>query len=331
MAELGNRSIVAIAKVIEGDVPRAVEEAIDLLGGIEAATPGQRRIMLKPNLVADGSRVTTKPEVVEALARLMLDAGKEVLIGEGSAGAAGVNTAEGEVYRTWNVDILDRMQQQVFDKLGYTAMAERLGVPLVNLHTGEMATVPVPGALAFDEISMHRTLTEIDLLCSVPMMKTHGLATVTLGLKNVIGLYPGSVYGAVKSWVHDSAAEHGSPGVAYEILDMVRVNKMGLTVVDGTWAMEGNGPSNGDLVEMGLIIAGTSPLATDMVAASIMGIGVEEVPTFTVAHRIGMTPTSLAEIDVRGVPIGEVARPFKRPAVVEWTEINETWGVKVMV
>jgi uncharacterized protein (DUF362 family) len=42
----------------------------------------------------------------------------------------------------------------------------------------------VPGGFVFDKISLHKSLAEVDLLCSVPMMKTHQLATVTLGMKN---------------------------------------------------------------------------------------------------------------------------------------------------
>ena len=33
---------------------------------------------------------------------------------------------------------LDAMQKSVFDRLGYTQLANSLGVPLVNLHTGQM-------------------------------------------------------------------------------------------------------------------------------------------------------------------------------------------------
>jgi uncharacterized protein (DUF362 family) len=222
------------------------------------------------------------------------------------------------------------MQQHVFDRLGYTELARSLHVPLVNLHTGEMAEIQLSNGLAYDNIQLHHSLTDIDLLCSVPMMKTHVLATVTLGLKNLIGLYPGVAYCSVRACVHDHASSAGSPGVAFETLDMVRANKMGLCVVDGTMAMEGDGPTGGELVDMGLIIAGTDPLATDMVTAHLMGIGTAEVPTFTWAHKAGMTPTSLDEIEIRGEALASVRRPFKKPNVIPWTSINKVWGVKEM-
>jgi uncharacterized protein (DUF362 family) len=158
------------------------------------------------------------------------------------------------------------------------------------------------------------------------MMKTHGLATVTLGMKNVIGLYAGTVYGTVRAAVHDHCADKGSPGVAWEILDMVRANKLGLVVVDATTAMEGQGPTDGLPVDMGLIIAGTSPLATDMVAAAAMGIEPHEVPTFAVAHGLGMQPARLDQIELRGARLEDVKRPFVRAHLTTWNQIRPYWA-----
>ena len=57
--------------------------------------------------------------------------------------------------------------------------------------------------------------------------------------------------------------------------------------------MEGNGPSDGTLVDMGLIIAGTSPLATDMVGTLLMGFDLDEIPAISLAHQTGMLPVSM--------------------------------------
>jgi uncharacterized protein (DUF362 family) len=327
---LSGKPVVSIVKIKRGKIDVAVEEAIDLLEGIEAVTEGKDRIMLKPNLVAESPDFTTKPEVIKTLARLMKEAGKEVLIGEGSAAVGGFNARGGEVYRTSNRDILDRMQQFVFDELGYTELAKSLEIPLINLHSGEMIDVPVPDGLAFDKITLHHTLSEIDLLCSVPMMKTHTLATVTLGMKNLIGLYPGTAYCSVRACVHDLAADAGSPGIAFETIDMVKANKLGLVVVDGSMAMEGDGPTEGDLVRMDVIIAGTNPLATDLVAANVMGFEANEVPTFVWANKAGLGPRSLDEVEIRGVGLDDVKRRFGRPTLYSWNSIRDHWGVREM-
>jgi uncharacterized protein (DUF362 family) len=323
-----DKPAVSVVRIRDGRVDRAVEEAIDLLGGMETVAKGKDRIMLKPNLVAESPTFTTKPAVVKTLAQLMQRAGKEVAIGEGSAAASGFNVKSAVTYRTRNRELLDRMQQYVFDTLGYSELAKSLGTRLVNLHSGELAEVEVPNGFVFDKLTLHQSLVDTDLLCSVPMMKTHVLATVTLGMKNLIGLYPGTVYYSVRAWLHDQAAMAESPGIAFEIIDMVRANKLGLTVVDASSAMEGDGPSSGTLVPMNLIVAGTNPLATDIVAADVMGIGPSEVPTFTWAYKAGLGPATVADIEVRGAKLDDVRRPFVRPNVVPWGAINKMWGVE---
>jgi len=319
------KPVVSIVKIRKdnggsGNISAAVEEAIDLLGGIGMVAANKERIMLKPNLVTDSYRCTTKPEVIRSLVALMKQAGKEVLIGEGSGVAIGHNNEPACCLK--DPDKLNDMQQAVFDRLGYTELADSLGVPLVSLHTGEMVEVDVPGGSAYQKLTIHHSLTEIDMLCSVPMMKTHDRASVSLGMKNLIGLYPGSVYGSIRSDMHDCAAAAGSEGVSFEIIDMMRAtaNKLGLVVIDGSTAMEGNGPTAGELVAMNIIIAGTNPLATDMVAAYVMGFEPDEIPHFVLAGSVGLGPKSRVEIEIRGESVSSVRRNFKKPDMNPWIE-----------
>jgi uncharacterized protein (DUF362 family) len=322
------KDIVSIVRVKDGNIAKAVEESIDLLGGINSLTKDKNRILLKPNLVAPDFHCTTKPEVVKTIAQLLLNSGKEVMIGEASAAADSFNVIGNETYRTKKKEILDRMQKHVFETLGYTELAKSLNIPLINLHSGDIIEVPVNGGYAAKSLKIHRVLTEVDLICSVPMMKTHTLATVTLAMKNLIGLYPGTEYYSVRSWLHDRAAESGSVGVAYEVIDMNRAVKTGLSVIDATTAMEGDGPFDGTLVNLGLIIAATSPLAADMVGATLMGFELNEIPAIRLAHDTGMVPGSLGDIEIRGLTIDETRRRFIRPNVAKWTDINKFWGVR---
>ena len=320
--------VVSVVRIKDDNIAYAVEEAIELLGGIEEVCRNKQRIMLKPNLAGPDPRCTTKPEVIRALAELMLKAGKEVSIGEGSAAAPGFNADEEGIHFSKDTGILDPMQQYVFDQLGYTELAQSLGIPLINLHTGEMVEVEVPNAFVFNKIVVHKSLSEIDLLCSVPMMKTHVLARVSLGMKNLMGLYPGSVYCSVRSCIHNESLEKRSPCVSFEILDMVRACSPGLTVIDGSMSMEGDGPNDGDLLKTDLIVAGTNPLATDMVAAKIMGFHKNEVAQFAMAFRVGMKPTTLDKVEIRGEQLETVQMAFKRPMMVPWSDINSWYGVK---
>ena len=79
---------------------------------------------------------------------------------------------------------------------------------------------------------------------------------------------------------------------------------------------------------MEVIVAGTNPLATDMVAARIMGFSTKEFPAFIWAQRAGMRPSSLEQIEVRGERMSNVGRVFEKPDVVSWESISRAWGVK---
>jgi uncharacterized protein (DUF362 family) len=323
-----DKPVVSVVRIKNGNIDYAIRNAIDLLGGMKTITAGKERIMLKPNLASPTPSDVTKPGVIKSLAQLMTESGKDVCIGEGSAVSYSNLRPDifGGVCRTTDREMLNQIQQSVFDSLGYSDLARALKVPLINLHTGDMSRVSLPDNFVFKEISLHRSLADTDLLCSVPMMKTHGLATVTLGMKNLIGVYPGQVYGTVRSAVHAEASKVDSSGTASAIVDMVRANKLGLVVIDGSVAMQGQGPSiyqGGELVKMDLIIAGTNPLATDMVGAFVMGFRPDEISTFAWASKAGMTPKSMEGIETRGEKLADVARPFKRPAVFPWASISQ--------
>ena len=321
------KAVVSVVKIKHDDIDYAVSNAIDLLGGIKSIAAGKERIMLKPNLIGPEPRDTTKPGVIKALAQLMKEAGKDVSVGEGSA-AGRPNFRPGvfgNVCATKDRKMLNDIQQSVFDALGYTDLAKSLKIPLINLHTGEMSRVRIPNGFVFKEISLHHSLTETGLLCSVPMMKTHSLATVTLGMKNLMGVYPGQIYGTVRSGVHRTAARVEESGTASAIVDMVRANKLGLVVVDASMAMQGQGPTvngGGQLVKMDLIIAGTNPLATDMIAACLMGFQPGEISTFVWAWKAGMRPKNLNEIEIRGENLQDVRKHFLRPTVYPWAAIS---------
>jgi uncharacterized protein (DUF362 family) len=81
-------------------------------------------------------------------------------------------------------------------------------------------------------------------------------------------------------------------------------------------------------VKMNVIIAGTNPLATDMVASALMGFDPKEIPTFLWAQRDGMKPSSLDEIEIRGEEVAKISRRFAKPDIMTWESIGHTWGVK---
>ena len=322
------RPVVSIVRIPNGNVAYAVERAIDLLGGMLTITSGRHRILLKPNLVMPQVNATTNSAVIRTLARLMAAAGKDVSIAEGSACAEPFNIHGSETFHTSNPEILNAMQRYIFDQLGYTELAKSLRAPLINLHTGDLAEVKLPGAFVFEKLTLHRSLIETDLLVSVPAMKTHQFAGVTLGMKNLVGVYPGATYQAVRYRMHEAAGKVEPSGTAAAVVDMVRANKLGLTVIDGSTAMEGNGPTGGTPVPMNVIVAGTNPLATDIAGAHLMGFDASEIPTFTFANRAGMRPARLDEVELRGDPPEDLRKKFARPQIVPWALARQGWATR---
>lgn len=331
------KPVVSIVKVneqwsAEKGVEYAVAKALDLIGGIDHVTKGKERILIKPNLVNPQSSDTTKPHVVEALAVLMKKAGKNVCIGEASAASLrNIKTdIVGFVCRTSDEEMLRMIQEDVFEQLGYRDLSRKIDVPLVNLHVGKMAKMAIPDNFVYKEIHLHEALYSTDMVCSVPMMKTHGLAGVTLALKNVgIGAYPGLVYGTVRSEVHRRSSEVEPTGTSSAIIDMVKANKIGLCVIDATMAMQGQGPSKaqgGKILKMNLIIAGANALAVDRVGAEVMGFETGEIDTFAWAMKAGMRPRSLEDIEIVGEKPADVRRAFKKPLVVPYLAMKDWYG-----
>ena len=123
----------------------------------------------------------------------------------------------------------------------------------------------------------------------MPKLKTHHWGGVTLSLKNMFGTVPGRIYGWPKNVLHWAGLEES-------ILDVAAAVRPGLAIVDGIVGMEGDGPIKGQAVNVGVIIAGTDPVAVDSTAARVMGIDPERVGYLEEAGRfLGQLTPDLIE------------------------------------
>ena len=89
-----------------------------------------------------------------------------------------------------------------------------------------------------DRSTLPASLKRADLVVSLPKMKTHHWAGVTLAMKNLFGVMPGVAYGWPKNVLHHA----GIPG---SILDINAAVRPALAIVDGIVGMEGDGPIMG--------------------------------------------------------------------------------------
>jgi len=134
----------------------------------------------------------------------------------------------------------------------------------------------------------------------MPVMKTHTATGVTLGMKAMFGVLP------------ERKKTRYHPKLDHIIVDLVSALKPKLTIIDAITAMEGKGPLEGELVELGLVIAGNNVVSTDACAAAVMGINPSSIDHLRLASEKGLGTIRLDEIEVKGESIEVVRRPFRQ-------------------
>jgi len=257
-------------KLIEADIERALAES------------GKKQILIKPNYINSehpSTGITTDSRVIEGVVKF-LKTGKmtsDVVIGEGSGFA-------------------DTFQ--AFKIAGVDAVADRWGVKLVDLNNDEFVEAHVPDPLSLKRVRVAKTAFE-NTIISVPKLKPHRIATVTLSLKNMMGA------------LASKGSMHRGTSLSENIADLASVLKPSLSVIDGIIAGEGH-ETSGDPVPMNLVVAGTDPVAVDAVGAAVMGIAPEDVKHLLLAQKKGLGTCQLENITVLGEPIEAVKRRFRR-------------------
>jgi uncharacterized protein (DUF362 family) len=188
------------------------------------------------------------------------------------------------------------------------AIEEMPGVHFVDLNTAPFVVRPVSDGWTLKALAVPRIVEEADLFISLAKLKTHRWAGVTLTMKNLFGLLPGSVYGYPKNPLHWA-------GIARSISDIYATCPPDLCLIDGVGGMEGDGPLNGEARAAGALLAGFNGVAVDAVTTRLMGIEPGLVPQFWYAS--GEKPEKL-----RPVVIGDdVDRlRFAAPQTMPWLE-----------
>ncbi|MBN2147678.1 MAG: DUF362 domain-containing protein [Anaerolineales bacterium] len=225
-----------------------------------------KRVLVKPNLVdaIESNPVTTAPQVVGAVIDLLEE-----------LGAGDVSVGDGSAFR--------RDTGAVAQDCGLMAVLEMRDVPFVDLNYDDPAPVPVrDGWLQRSEVLwLPRHVREADYIVSVPKLKTHHWAGVSLSMKNLLGVVPGSRYGWPKNFIHMSSLNAAILGV-YVLMPPV------LAVVDGIIGMEGDGPLFGGAVAHGVLVAGKEALGVDVACAQLMGFQIQNIPHLDAAVWAGV-------------------------------------------
>jgi uncharacterized protein (DUF362 family) len=219
-----------------------------------------KSVLLKPNLVeALPGAVNTDSLLVGAAGRCFLRLGaRSILVGEGP----------GHQRDTEWVTSAARLREQLSDKIRF-----------VDLNRDEVRQVPLKASYTeMGSLWLPVSVLAADVVVSMPKIKTHHWAGVTLSLKNMFGVVPGQKYGWPKNLLHWQ-------GINESILDICATVPIHFVIADGVVAMEGNGPLQGTARALRKVVLADDPVAADATCARLMGLDPARIEHIAEASR----------------------------------------------
>ena len=249
-----------------------------------------KSVLLKPNFVGFDSTgaMNTSPVVAGAAREAFL-----------RMGASRVTVAEGPA--------LERDTWAILESIRLRDYIGPLDLNFTDLNTDHTRQVELrTRASTLRRLYFPESVLGADFLVSMPKLKTHRWAGVSLSLKNLFGIVPGSCYGWPKNILHWAQ-------IPRAILDIASTVRPDFAIVDGIVGMEGEGPLDGKPKKVGLLVMGDDPVAVDATCARIMGIRPERIDYLKAA---GSLLGHLREKNIQqvGQPLASVTTPFELPS-----------------
>jgi uncharacterized protein (DUF362 family) len=238
----------------------------------------EKTVLIKPNLVEPQKPpITTPVELVAVIVAFIHESHPhlEIIIGEG-CGSSSLNTL------------------QIFEALGYNKLAELDNVSLSDLNEAPLVHRQDKNCRRWPEMHLPRIVFE-SFLISVPVLKAHSLAGVTLTMKNMIGLAPPAHYQQGGSWKKSSFHQR----IQEAVFDLNRYRIPDFTLLDATIGMQEAhlwGPTCAPPPNR--LVAGFDPVAVDSYGCSLLGIKWDSIGHIRMAHSVlgSAVPSTIVEV-----------------------------------
>lgn len=286
------QKFLPLGEPMRREIDSAVRSLFDAAGGT-SMLKSSGDVYIKPNGIDAKPYAFTRPELVESVVRYWKNAGaKNVYLLESST--------QGNFTRL------------VFDITGYTAICKATGTKPVFLDEDRAATFEFKGKPSSGEdergyegttFRISKTVAEKlvrdadqNLYISLPKLKTHSMAGVTLGVKN--------------QWAfpmqEDRRKDHNF-NLANKLVDVLGYLKPDYTIIEGVeGTIHGHYPvtafADACVVPFGILIGSDNVVAADLVGARVFGLGLEDVEHLRVAIERGYSGgvRTLEDIDIAG-------------------------------
>jgi uncharacterized protein (DUF362 family) len=249
-----------LVQVANGNPVDLVRTALRTLGGIERFIRRGDKVVVKPNIGWDrnpAQGANTHPEIVAEVVRQCLSAGaSEVQVFDNPC-----NTAS-----------------RCYDNSGIADAAKKAGAKVSFVLEKFFSKIELKNGHLLKKWEFYPPALEADKYINLPVLKQHSMATLTIGMKNIMG-----VIGGNRGEIHHN--------FEVKIVDLNTVIKPSLIIVDATRVIRRNGPVGGSLSDvdnMCQVIAGLDPVAVDAAAAELYGIEAIKIDYLVEAERRGL-------------------------------------------
>ncbi len=238
------------AQVIFKNYRESVSELLEKLD-LSKVLDEEKPIVIKPNLLDNAPHpCTTDPGCVDAIIKYLrkLNSSSKIIILEGSGGCS---------------------TKEAYRDLGYYKMAEENNIEIYDVDDCSLIRLTNDNAIVYKEIFLPEIIFN-SFFISVPVLKDHLITTVTLGMKNLVGLLPEKHYG--KYWSYKRSDVH-RVGVNNAIVDLNQYVKTDLVVIDGRIGQFGSHMAGGRRCDppKSIILGGYDVLEVDKKGSELLG------------------------------------------------------------
>jgi uncharacterized protein (DUF362 family) len=267
---------LAVARGAGADPAELTRRAIAAIGGIERFVKPGANVIIKPNICnayhGPEYASTTNPDVIAAIIALCLGAGaKRVRVMDFPFGGSA---------------------QASYETSGIAAAVKAAGGEMETMNRLKFTTTAIPQGKILRSSNIYGDILDADTVINVPIAKTHGSATLTLGMKNLMGV------------IQDRNTLHAR-GLHQCIADLNSAIRPQLTVVDAVRILAANGPTGGnldDVKQMDTIIVSADVVAADAYATGLFGMKPADVKYIKLGAEMG-----LGTLDLENIKIEEIA------------------------
>jgi uncharacterized protein (DUF362 family) len=253
---------------------RITRAAIDALGGIKKFVSRGDIVVAKPNIAWDRlpeHAANTNPEVVATVVRLCYEAGAK------------------------KVKVFDRTcndPRRCYVQSGIADAAKTAGAEVSYIDERKFEDIKISGQV-LKTWPLYTEIFEADKLINIPIAKHHGLARLTMAMKNWMGVMGGS-----RNKIHQRLDEC--------LADLAMVIRPTLTVLDAVRILTANGPQGGDLEDVkkfDTVIVGVDQVAVDSFGATLFGMKGSDLGYVRIADRLGLGAMDLSKLKIKRINI----------------------------